>query len=199
MTGKPLGGIKIIGPKPKGPASTHLSGTQKGILILRSKRYLHHKYFFYRSFLICRLLDRVPQGILRPLLWGTFNLRMSPRRWTSPRVLLLKKPFQGRQIPQAQWTLAPRVLRLPRPLVTQDMILPSSLQGQILPRTKMHSRLAQSHLDSWLMVDHNLVKPHPGQGLGNNHDNIRVLQSPCGTTQTSFRLGSTLVNTYRQP
>jgi hypothetical protein len=79
------------------------------------------------------------------------------------------------------------------------MILPSSLQGQILPLTKMHPQLAQSHLDSWLMVDHNLVKAHLGRGLGNNHDNIRMLQSPCGTTQTSFRLGSKLVDTYRQP
>jgi hypothetical protein len=42
---KPLGGIKISDPKPKAPASTPPSGTQKGIPILRSKRYDYLQHF----------------------------------------------------------------------------------------------------------------------------------------------------------
>jgi hypothetical protein len=42
---KPLGGIKISDPKPKAPTLTPPSGTQKGILILRSKRYTYLQYF----------------------------------------------------------------------------------------------------------------------------------------------------------
>jgi hypothetical protein len=84
-----------------------------------------------------------------------------------------------------------------RLLVTRDVTPPISLHGQILPCIMMHPQLAESHLESGLMVDHNLVKALPCQGSGNNRDNIRVLQSPCGTTQTSFRLGSTLLNTCR--
>jgi hypothetical protein len=63
MARKPLGGIKITGPKPKALSLTPPSGTWKGIPILRSKRYLHHKFFFYHSLLICRLPCRVPQDI----------------------------------------------------------------------------------------------------------------------------------------
>jgi hypothetical protein len=45
MARKPLGGIKITGPKQKALVSTPPSGTRKGIPILRSKRYIHHKFF----------------------------------------------------------------------------------------------------------------------------------------------------------
>jgi hypothetical protein len=46
IAGEPLGGIKIIHPKSKAPASTPPSRTRKGIPILRSKRYVHHKSIF---------------------------------------------------------------------------------------------------------------------------------------------------------
>jgi hypothetical protein len=44
---KPLGGIKISGPKQKAPASTHPSRIRKGIPILRSKGILILNTFFY--------------------------------------------------------------------------------------------------------------------------------------------------------
>jgi hypothetical protein len=63
---------------------------------------------------------------LRPLLQGTFNLRVSPQRWTSPRVLLLEKPLQTHRIPQAPRAPAsqpvPRVTQLLHLLVTQNVI-----------------------------------------------------------------------------
>jgi hypothetical protein len=45
IVGKPLGGIKITSPKQKASVSTTPLGIRKGILILRSKRYIHHKFF----------------------------------------------------------------------------------------------------------------------------------------------------------
>jgi hypothetical protein len=93
----------------------------------------------------------------------------------------------------------PQAYRLPRLLPSQDMMLLIHLQGQILPCIKMHPQLAQSHLDLGLMVDHNQVKAHPCRGPRNNSDNIHVLQSPYGITQTSFRLGSTSTDTCRHP
>jgi hypothetical protein len=47
--GKPSGGINISDPKPKDPASTPPSGTQKGILILRSKMYTYLQFFILPS------------------------------------------------------------------------------------------------------------------------------------------------------
>jgi hypothetical protein len=49
------------------------------------------------------------------------------------------------------------------------------------------------------MVDHSQVKAHLCQGLRNNYDNIHMLQSPCGTIQTSFRLDSISIDTYQHP
>jgi hypothetical protein len=61
---KPLGGLKITGPKSKTLALTPAPRTQKGIPILQSKRYIHHKSsLFYHSSLICGLPCRVPQDI----------------------------------------------------------------------------------------------------------------------------------------
>jgi hypothetical protein len=45
------------------------------------------------------------------------------------------------------------------------------------------------------MVDHKLVKAHMRQGLRNNCDHTRMLQSACGTIQTSSRLDFTLADT----
>jgi hypothetical protein len=47
MTRKPLGGIKITGPKQQAPVSTPPLGTQNGIPILQSKTYIHHKFFLF--------------------------------------------------------------------------------------------------------------------------------------------------------
>jgi hypothetical protein len=44
---KPSSRIKITGPRLKAHASSPLSGTRKGILILRSKSYLYHKFFLF--------------------------------------------------------------------------------------------------------------------------------------------------------
>jgi hypothetical protein len=43
--GKPSSGINIDNPTPKAPASTPPLGTQKGILILQSRRYNYPEYF----------------------------------------------------------------------------------------------------------------------------------------------------------
>jgi hypothetical protein len=45
IVGKPLGRIKITGPKQKAPASSPPSETRKGIWVLRSRRSTYHKYF----------------------------------------------------------------------------------------------------------------------------------------------------------
>jgi hypothetical protein len=45
VMGKSSGRIKINEPSPKAPASTPPSSPQQKILIHRSKRYIHHKYF----------------------------------------------------------------------------------------------------------------------------------------------------------
>jgi hypothetical protein len=47
--GKPLGEIKITAPKHKARTLTSPSGTQKGIPILQSKRYIHHKSFLFNA------------------------------------------------------------------------------------------------------------------------------------------------------
>jgi hypothetical protein len=142
-TGKPSGGIKITGTKQKAPTSTPPSGIPKGIPILRSKRYTYLKYplspFVVNPQTSMQSASKIS---LWPLLQRIFHPRASPQRWTSPRVLLLEKPFQRCRIHRAQRTsmfpLVPQVIRLPHLPLTRNVMPPINLQGQIPPCVKKH-------------------------------------------------------------
>jgi hypothetical protein len=72
------------------------------------------------------------------------------------------------------------------------MMLPLIPQGWSLPSAQECPRGAPGPMDSELLVDHNQAKAHPYLGRENNRDHARILQSPCGTIQTSFKLDFTL-------
>jgi hypothetical protein len=82
--------------------------------------------------------------------------------------------------------LAPQVTRPPHPLLTRVMMSPINLPGQ-------------SRLDSGRTVDHIQAKAYLYQGPRNNCDHTRVLHSPCGTIQTSFRLDFISIDMYQRP
>jgi hypothetical protein len=154
---------------------------------------------FYHLMLFRKLPCRVPQDI--PSASPAKNIAPESEfpKEDKPPSSSAEKTFSTMSKSQALKTLmpqpVPRVIQLPHPLLIQDVTPLTNPQGQIPSSVKKHPHRILNLLDSGHAGDHKLVEAHLFQGLRNNHDNIYVLQSPCGTTQTSSRLVNTSADT----
>jgi hypothetical protein len=131
------------------------------------------------------------QTLLRRVLQPT----VSPQRWTSPRVLKLRKLQQNPRSPQAQRMheapLVSVVLHLLQPVPPRAKTLWALPQAQKQPSPLKHLPQAPSPMDSGLSMGISMVRTHLCLSLKNHRNSIHGLQSPCGTTQNLSRLDST--------
>jgi hypothetical protein len=123
------------------------------------------------------------------------HAKKTPTESESPRVDKPPSPPAGKSTPETSKPLSLGDTEDPTgakgtPTSPSDASLGRDTAPQFTnPKPTEHSKL---------LVDVSLVKAHPCQGPENNHVNIHVSQSTCGTIQTLFRPDFTLASTYQR-